>query len=138
MWRDKDENNSKYKDKLLNFVNKINKQRDLGLLDEAEAFKLRELFGIFPPEFLFPFVVRTDGLKIARSRRIIAGSGATAGSHEFLVVDLENDDCEFLFLDSEVHDIIKSLFLECQEGKYIDSYEVTAEIENSLTTYGPK
>lgn len=138
MWTDQDEFDSKYKDKLISLVNKINKQRDLGLFDDQTSIRLKELFANLPPIFFFPFVVRIDGAAVPPQQRILAGSGATSGSAEFLVVNLKHELCELLFSDGQLINPLKDLFYSCLGIGYFDSYQVMDTIENALRIHAPK
>jgi hypothetical protein len=133
MWFDRDEHSPKYKDKLLSLVNKINKRQDLGLLEDSMARRLKELFSTLSPDFMFPFIVRVNDKSCPPKTRLLAGSGATAGSKEFLVVDLDDSVCELLFVDGPLPQVLDVLFNRSRAGLiYLDRYQVFDELESAL------
>jgi hypothetical protein len=61
---------------------------------------------------LYPLLYRVDIDGIASSRRVTAGSGATVGSSEYLVMDLRESEFTIFFLDFESDTDFKKLVVD--------------------------
>lgn len=70
-----------------------------GVIMPADATRLTKICDKAEVTFFCPIVLRLDIDQIDGARRKTAGSGASVGSHEYLIPDLRENEFDILFLD---------------------------------------
>jgi hypothetical protein len=127
-WKDNDNFDRNVVQLRLNLRKGILAQHKAGTIATPEAIRLKNVCDKVNIVFFYPVVYRVDMSLIVPSRRKVAGSGVTAGSSEYLVTDLAENEFDILFLDYTADTDFVQLVVNEHDGSSSTS------LTNALTT----
>jgi hypothetical protein len=111
-WRDGDDFSALVGTKRLSLCNAIQKNVDLGLLGTLEAGELKETVEQAPISFFYPLVYRLDIETVEPGRRKTSGGSGARGSHECLILDLQEEEFDLLFAHFRDDQELKRMVLD--------------------------
>lgn len=98
-WMDADNFDKYISQTRLSLRNGVEAKEKSGVIMPADATRLKKICDKVEVTFFCPIVLRLDIDQIDGARRKTAGSGASVGSHEYLIPDLRENEFDILFLD---------------------------------------
>jgi hypothetical protein len=124
-WRDNDEFSQYVGAKRLSLCNAVEKNVDLGKLERHAANELKEGIEIADISFFYPIVYQIDLRKISMDRiQTNVGSGA-GGSHECLILDLQEEEFDLLFAHFREDRLFGQMVLDGHgDGAYHERHEL--------------
>lgn len=134
-WKDRDEYSPWIAQKRLSLRATVDIHLKNGDIADVEAIRLKELIDIADISFFYPLVYLVDLSRVHPSRRQIAGSGAAAGSHEFLITDLNEHEFALMFAHfRDDHELRRLVHPLPGEEICMDSYQLCEFVENRSRT----
>lgn len=111
-WMDADNFDKYISQTRLSLRNGVESKEKAGAITSGDATRLKKICDKIEVVFFYPIVLRLDIDQIDGTRLETAGSGASVGSHEFLIRDLHENEFDILFLDVVQDPAVKQLVVD--------------------------